>query len=243
MGHFFEVIFSQPIFNLLIWLYNVGGKDIGIAIILLTIIVKALLWPFSAKALRSQKALSDLQPKVEALKKQYGTDKEGMAKALMALYSQEKVSPMSSCLPVLIQLPVLIALYHTLSQSLKSTGFELLYPFVANPGTINQTSLGFLDLGNPNIPLALLAGVGQFFQAKMMVTKSQPKGTPGAEDEQMLATMNKQMVYMMPLLTVFIAWKLPGGLSLYWLVTNVLTIAQQAYYINLKKKASSPATP
>jgi YidC/Oxa1 family membrane protein insertase len=236
MGDLFKAVFSQPIFNLLIWLYDVvPGKDIGVAIILLTVIVKMVLWPFSQKALKSQKALSDLQPKVEALKKQYGADKEGHAKAIMALYSQEKVSPMSSCLPILIQLPVLIALYHSLSQGLKSSGFEMLYPFVANPGTLQSDFLGLLDLSVPSYVLAILAGIGQFFQTKMMVTTPQAKGTPGAEDEQMLATMNKQMVYMMPVLTVFISWKLPGGLALYWLVTNLLTIGQQALFMKKPK--------
>jgi YidC/Oxa1 family membrane protein insertase len=239
MGGFFKAVFYQPIFNLLIFLYDViPGSDIGVAIILLTIIVKFALWPFSQKALKSQKALADLQPKVEALKKQYGEDKEGMAKALMALYSQEKVSPASSCLPILVQLPVLIALYQALSHGLKSSGFEALYPFVTNPGTIEQHFLG-LDLAGPTWQLAILAGISQYFQAKMMVAKPQPKGTPGGEDEQMLATMNRQMVYMMPVLTVFISWTLPGGLALYWLVTNLLTIVQQKVF--LKPAAATAA--
>lgn len=234
MGDLFRAVFYQPIFNLLIFLYDIAGKDIGIAILLLTVIVKLVLWPLSAKALRSQKALTDLQPKVDALKKQYGEDKEGMAKALMALYSQEKVSPMSSCLPVLIQLPVLIALYQALSHGLKAEGFEHLYSFVPNPGTINQSFLGMVDLAARSIPLAIIAGISQFFQARMMVTKQQPKGTPGGGDEQMLATMNKQMVYMMPVLTVFISWNLPGGLAFYWLLTNILTIIQQAFFMKPK---------
>lgn len=233
MTHLFQVIFYQPIFNLLILLYDViPGRDIGLAIILLTIIVRLILWPISNKALHSQKALAEIQPKLEALKKEYpGKEKqEELAKAMMALYSKEKVSPFSSCLPVLIQLPVFIALYQALSHGLKSSGFELLYPFVPNPGTIEPSLFGLLNLATPNIVLAVLAGVGQYFQAKMMITRQQPKQTPGAADEQMLATMNKQMLYMMPVLTVLLGWKLPAGLTLYWLMTNVLTVAQQVLY-------------
>jgi YidC/Oxa1 family membrane protein insertase len=238
MKEIYHVIFYQPIFNLLIGLYDViPGKDIGIAIILLTVIVKAVMWPLSVKMLKSQKALADMQPKVEALKAQYKDKQEEMAKALMALYSQEKVNPASSCLPVLIQLPVFIALYGALSHGLKSSGFDALYPFIANPGTINPTFLGLVDLAKPSAVLAILAGITQYFQAKQMVTRQQPKGTPGAKDEEMLAAMNKQMVYVMPVLTVMLGWTLPGGLGLYWFVMNVLTVGQQWYFFREKKKA------
>lgn len=231
MGQFFNAVFYEPIYNLLVWLYvTIPGRDLGIAIILLTVIVKLVLWPLSAKALHSQKALAEIQPKLAALKKEYGDRQEELAKAMMALYSKEKVSPFSSCLPVLIQLPVFIALYHALSQGLKSEGFEHLYPFVANPGTIKASFLGFVDLAVKSAPLAILAGITQYFQAKMMITRQQPSQTPGAKDEEMLAMMNKQMLYMMPVLTVVLGWTLPGGLSLYWLMQNILTIAQQKLY-------------
>lgn len=226
----FNAIFYKPIFNLLVFLYDVlPGQEIGLVIIVLTVIVKLVLWPFSAKALRSQRALTDLQPKVEALKKQYGDKKEELAKAMMDLYSSEKVSPFSSCLPILIQLPVLIALYQALSNGLKSEGFQQLYPFVAHPGTIKTAVLG-IDLAAKSALLAILAGITQFFQAKMMTTSRPPRGTPGGGDEETLAIMNKQMTYMLPLMTVVIGWSLPGGLSLYWLVNNLLAIAQQKWF-------------
>ncbi len=233
MIHLWNLIFAQPIFNLLIFLYDVvPGHDIGLAIILLTVLVKAILWPLSGQALRSQKALADLQPKMEALKKEYGDKQEELAKAMMALYSKEKVSPFSSCLPLLIQLPVFIALYHALNLGLKSSGFDTLYPFVRNPGTITPTLFGIVDIAKRSIPLAIAAAAAQFVQAKMMITRQQPKKTPGAKDEEMLAVMNKQMLYMMPAMTLFIGWKLPGGLALYWLMQNVLTIGQQWWYFH-----------
>lgn len=224
----YDAIFYRPIFNLLVFLYDVvPGGDVGLAIILLTIMIKLALWPLSAKALKSQRALAELQPKVAELKLKYGKERQDeMAKEMMALYAKEKVSPVSSCLPILVQIPVFIALYQALSKGLDSSGFDKLYVFVPNPGTIETSFLGLADLAAPSIALALVAGATQYFQAKMMVTRQQPK-TPGAQDEQMLAMMNKQMVYMMPALTVFLGWTLPGGLALYWSVMNLLTIAQQ----------------
>lgn len=232
LAAFYDTVFYRPIFNLLIGLVDVMPRhDIGLAIIVLTILVKGAMWPLQSSALRSQKALSELQPKVAALKEKFPgkENEEALAKEMMALYSREKVNPAASCLPLFIQLPVFIALYHSLSAGLKSGGFEKLYAFVPNPGTISPNLLGFLDLAVPSIALAIVAGVTQYFQAKMMVTRQQPKA-PGAGDEQMLAMMNKQMVYMMPAMTAILGFKLPGGLSLYWTAMNLFSVGQQHFF-------------
>src|SRR3989338_4605010 len=100
----FHTVLYQPLYNLLIWLYNtLPGADMGFAIIALTILVKLIMWPLNQSSLVSQKALQDLQPKLEELKKQHKDDKEGLGKAMMELYKREKVNPLSSCLPLLIQ--------------------------------------------------------------------------------------------------------------------------------------------
>lgn len=235
-----KAIFYRPLFNLLIVLYQyLPGHDIGIAIIVLTVLIKVVLWPVSAKAIRSQKDLADIQPKVDELKKLHGNNREELAKALMALYSQHKVSPMSSCLPLLIQLPVFIALYSALRNGLTNGGFDQLYSFVHNPGMIATKFAFGIDLATPSVIFALIAGATQFFQARMTVTRPQPKGTPGGGDEQMLAVMNKQMLYVMPALTAFIGWQVPSGLTLYWITTNLLTIIQQK--LLLKKKPVTEA--
>lgn len=241
---FYNAVFFHPIYNILIGLYNViPGSDIGLAIIVLTVIVKVVLWPVSQKALASQRALAGLQPKVAELKERYkGKDQqEQLAKELMTLYSREKVSPMSSCLPLLIQLPVFIALYHSLGEGLKSSGFDRLYSFIPSPGTINPTLFGIVDLAAPNITLAVLAAITQFFQAKMMVAQQQPKGIPGGKDEEMLAAMNKNMLYIMPVMTLFIGISLPGGLALYWFTMNVLTVLQQRLFFKKKPADAKPA--
>ena len=154
----------------------------------------------------------------------------------MKLYKENKVNPMASCLPLLIQLPILIALYYVLQRGLTATNFDTLYSFVKSPDQINTISVGLVDLKNSNIILAVLAGAAQFWQAKMMMRKKAPKEAgEGAKDENMMSMMNKQMLYMMPIMTVFIGMKLPGGLTLYWLLSTVLTVAQQAVVFKHQK--------
>lgn len=245
MGELYTTLLYQPLFNLLIWLYNVvPGHSIGGAIIALTILVKLILYPLTVQSLRAQRSLQQLQPKLEALKKQYKDDKERLSKEMIELYKTEKINPLSSCLPVLIQLPFLIAMYQAFQHGLSNGSFDLLYPFVANPKVIDPLWWG-INLAQPQILLALLAGVAQFGQAKMMPMRKAPK-TPGgkeikgAADEDMASMMNKQMMYMMPLMTVFIGWKLPGGLTLYWLVTTLLTLVQQWYFF--RRQPNLPPT-
>jgi YidC/Oxa1 family membrane protein insertase len=243
MGHLFTVVFYQPIFNLLIWLYNIiPGNDIGLAIIVLTIIIKTAFLPLSQKAIKSQKELQDLQPKIEEMKKAHAGNKEELGRAMLKLYQDNKVNPFSSCLPILVQLPFLIAVYQVFSNGLANKSMDLIYPFLSRPETISSMSLGFLDLSKPNWVLAVLAGLAQFWQTKMMLTKRPSIKGPGTADEDMAAIMNKQMTYMMPALTVFIGVSLPGGLTLYWFVTTILTALQQIFIFN-KIKSKAPASP
>ncbi len=233
----FQTLFYEPILNLLIFLYNiVPANDLGIAIILLTIIIKLLLFPLSKKSLKSQKSLQELQPKIEELKKKHKNDKEGMSKAMMSLYKEHKVNPFSSCLPLLIQLPFLFAVFKVFREGFEDGILDLIYPFITRPESIDYISFGFLDLAAKNMVIAVLAGVAQFWQSKMMLTKKAPIKTSGAKDENMMAVMNKQMLYMMPVFTVFIAMSFPAGLALYWLVTTLLTGLQQVYLFNQGKK-------
>lgn len=238
MNIFFVVLY-QPLFNLLVWLYNViPGSDIGFAIIALTLLIRFILVPVTQQSLKSQKAMQGLQPKIEEVKAKYKDDKEGQAKAMMELYKREKVNPLSSCLPLVIQLIVLITLYRVLSAGITSAGLDGLYPFVHDPGHLNTTLLGIVDLGAPNIVLAVIAGIVQFFQAKMMITNQPPKQVAkaeGAKDEAMLASVNKSMLYMMPVMTVIIGARLPGGLALYWVVSNLFMVIQQAIVFRKKK--------
>jgi len=233
----YNTILYQPIFNLLVWFYNViPGHDIGLAIIAITVVIKLILYPFSLQSIKAQKVLQELQPKLDEIKKKYKGDQQALTRATIELYKQEKISPFSSCLPLLIQFPFLIAVYHVFRKGLTNgQSLEILYSFIHNPGTINAVSFGLVDLSKPNVVLAILAGVAQYWVSKMLVSKKQPQ-VEGAKDESMTAIMNKQMIYFMPLITIFIGLSLPSGLTLYWFITTLLTGAQQMYFFKDSKQ-------
>jgi YidC/Oxa1 family membrane protein insertase len=227
MTYIWDLILYQPLLNLLVAIYNLVGGDMGLAIIVLTILLKILLYPLSQRALKSQRALQKLQPKVEALKAKYKDQKDKLAQELMGLYKQEKVSPMSSCLPLLIQLPFLIALYQVFRNGLNSSSLEMLYPFIHNPGYLADTFLGWWHLAQASWPLGLLTAAAQYWQSKML-TASTPTIKPAdGQDGGLAAAMNKQMLYVLPGMTFFFSLTLPGGLILYWLANTILTIGQQ----------------
>lgn len=237
----FFTIFYQPIYNLLVFVYGaIPGADVGIAIILVTVIVKLITYPLTYKSLQSQKDLQEIQPKIEELKEQYKDDKEKLGKEMMALYAQHKVNPMASCLPLLIQLPIFIALYQVMRDGLGAVKVEVLYTFIQNPGTIHEVFLGVIDLTKISIPLAILAGLAQYLQAKVMMARRPAKiarKEGPAKDEDMLAQMNKTMLYFMPAMTIFLgSTSLPGGVMLYWCVTTLLTFAM--YKWALRKTSS-----
>lgn len=244
MIHLFTIIFYQPLLNLLIFLYNVvPGQDVGVSIILVTVIIRLILYPFSAKAIKAQKLLQEMQPKIEEMKKLYKDQKEKQAQEMMKIYKEHKINPFSSCLPLLIQFPFLIAVYQVFNTGLSNGSLDLLYPFIANPGHINTIAFGFLDLGKANILLAIAAGAAQFWQAKMMLAKRPSIKNKDSKDEDMAAIMSKQMVYMMPVMTVVIGAGLPSGLVLYWLVITVITALQQILVLKFSKSGKKPEPP
>jgi len=242
----FHTILYQPLFNLFVGLYNfLPGHDVGLVIIVVTVLLRLVVYPLTSSSIKAQRSLQELQPKLEALKKQYANEQQKLAQATMELYRNNKVNPFASCLPLLIQLPILIALYWVMRDGLASTNLSgSLYPFVSNPGVINPISFGFFNLSKPNVILAILAGVAQFLQAKTMNRQVPPKEAgAGGKDENMMVIMNKQMLYMMPIMTVLIGFSLPAGLTLYWFWSTLLMALQQ-YYLSKKNPivANSLAT-
>lgn len=229
MSQFFHLVLTQPLLNILIFFYNIiPWRDLGLAIIALTVLIRLVLFPSFQKQLRSQKELQQLQPKLSEIKEKYKDDKEAQTKATLEIYKQNKINPFSSCLPLLIQLPILLALYRVFFTGLNGHIGGELYPFIRDPGLINTNFLGLVELTKPNYIFAGLAGVFQFVQSKMMI----PKKTQGPKDKT-AALMNAQLTYFMPVLTIIIALRLPAGLSLYWAVTTLFAIGQQ-YYIMKK---------
>jgi YidC/Oxa1 family membrane protein insertase len=233
---FFDFFIYFPLFNALILIYNyLPGHDFGLAIIVLTILIRLILYPLSVKALKSQKALQALQPKMQELQKKYKDDKEKQAKETLELYRKEKINPFSGLFLALIQLPILIALYRVFWNGLKPAELSNLYKFIANPSHINPVFFHIVDLSKPNWIFAAAAGILQFFQTKMLLPttdKNQPKGN------DMAMMMQKQMVYVFPFITIIILLKLPSALALYWIVSGIFSVVQQ--YFILKKLPNNP---
>lgn len=226
---FFNLILYQPLLNALILLYTyLPGHDFGLAVIVLTVIIKLILHPSSIQAIRNQKALARLQPKIKELQKKFKSDKQTQAKATMELYKKEKISPFSGCLPLLLQLPILIALYQVFLRGLKPEVLVAsLYSFVPPPAVINPTLLGIVNLAQPNFILALVAGIFQFIHSKISFGKQKTK------KGEFSAMMQSQMLYFFPIFTVFIVWKLGSIIGLYWIVSTLFSIGEQ-FLVNKK---------
>ena len=231
MSQLFHSFVYQPIYNALILIYNIiPGHDLGVAIILLTIIIRFFLYPISKKQIESQKKLQDLQPEIKKIQDKYKNDKEKQGRALMEFYKEKKVNPASGCLPLVVQIVFFIALYRAFIAGLNfDSGCNDLYNFVACPSGINVKFFGVLNLAKPNVILAVIAAAGQFVQTKMMMTKSPMPVNKG----DFSSIMNQQMLYLGPLLTLFIGMKFPAGLALYWVVNTLFAIVQQ--YLAMKK--------
>ena len=231
----FNLILYKPMFNSLVLFYNyLPGHDFGVAIIVLTLLIKIILYPLSVKAFKSQKVLQDLQPKMKQIQEKHKDDKEKLAKETLELYKIEKINPFSGLFLAFIQLPILIALYTVFKQGLKPGELNNLYNFIANPGHINPVFLNFIDLSKPNIYFAIFAGISQFFQTKIM-SSNLKKDKNNSHD--MAQTMQTQMLYIFPIITIVILISLPSAIGLYWIVSSIFSIIQQ-YYILKKIKLS-----
>ncbi len=235
MAGLFQTLLYQPIFNIFVGLYNIV-PDVGVVIFVITVAIKLALHPLMTKSIKAQKALQELQPQLEKLKKEHKGDQQRMAQETMKLYSEHKVSPLGSCLPMLIQLPIFFALYYVLRDTFTAAKFELLYTFIPNPEVISPISLGLFDLSQRSILLAALAAGTQFLQARMMQSKRPPKEAgAGAKDESMASMMNKQMLYFMPVMTLLIGLSFPGGLTLYWFLSTLFMLLQQMWLFRKDK--------
>lgn len=226
----------RPIYNALILIYDLlPYKDVGLAIIVVTILMRLLLLPLSWSATKSQRLMQSLAPELEKIKEKYKDNQQEMTKATMEFYKQHGINPLSSCLPLLIQLPILIALYQVLRNGLDHSQYELLYSFVPQPESFNQTFLGFIDLTKPFYPLAIVAGLAQFAQSYLMkpLAKKKKPAVEKKDDKQLFnaedftSAMSWQFTFMMPIMTVFIAWNLFAGLPLYWVTTTLFSVVQQ----------------
>ena len=223
----FTTLIYQPLLNLTVAIYNtIGLNDVGFTVILVTLTVRAVLLPLSLRAGRSQKAMSALAPDVDRIRQQHKDDLQAQSTAVNALYKERGVSPMAGCLPILLQLPILIGLYKVFSSIFKPGSLDLLYPFIERPDQILAFSFGFLDVSVPSHVLAVLAGVAQFVQLRYGPGQQSATGQAAA--------MNRQMSYTLPVVIVIAGWSLPAALSLYWITTTVASMGEQLYIARQK---------
>jgi len=237
IGNFFYLILYQPLFNVLVLLCKyLPWNDLGFAIIILTVLIKLSLYPLGAKAIKSQKALAEIQPKIKEIQEKYKNDKEAQGREMLAVYKREKINPFSGIAVLFIQLPILIALYQLFWKGIGPDQMNNLYSFMSFSGQVNSNFLGFLNLGGPNWAIALIAGALQYWQVKMITPKKTSQKKSDFSDQ-----MQKQMAIFMPGFTFLLLLSLPSALGLYWVTTTLFTIAQQYLVLRADKNKVLPS--
>lgn len=257
IGDFFNLLFLHPIINLLVFIYqvleavNLPGA-LGLSIIVLTVIIRVLVWPFMTTQLQSAKKMAELKPHMDAIKSKHKGDKQALAAAQMALYKEHGVNPAGGCLPALIQIPVFIGLYQAITHVLPSTAGGsieyinsiLYFPWLRLPQTLEPYFLGlnlgykpseFATHGTFLLAVPILTALLTFVQSQMAIVKppkvfpsDSPKEIKEKENiEDSMSQVQSQMVYMMPLMIGFFAWQFPIGLAIYWNTYTILGILQQ----------------
>lgn len=225
ISHFFYLILYQPLVNALVAFYNtVALHDLGLAIIFLTLAIRLVLFPFFHKSARQQTVMQALQPRLKAIQEEHKKDKVKQTEAMMALYRENQVNPFSGILFLFIQIPVLIALYNIFLHSLSAQAFtSSLYPFVHAPEAFKTSFLGLIDLSARSILMVVVAAIAQFAQARLAMPKRKDPKAPLTSQERLA----RNMLFMGPALTLFIFYKFPAAVSLYWVVSSLFSIVQQ----------------
>jgi YidC/Oxa1 family membrane protein insertase len=223
---------SKVILAFMKFLYGII-PNYGVVILILSTLTQLLFWPLSQKSFTSMRKMQNLQPMVQALKERYKDNPQEMNRQMMALWKKEGVNPMGGCMPMVVQIPVLFALYSVLRSSIDLRGapFVLWIDNLAAPDVLFTLPMSLPFLGNAFSLLPLLMGAAMIWRSAMSPTM--PSTTPGASQQQML------MKWFMPIMMIVIFYKMPSGLVLYWLVNSLLGIWQQV----LINRKFGPAAP
>lgn len=246
----FQIALVQPLTNGLILFYNLLGSNMGFAIIGFSMFLRFVTNPLTKPYMASMKKIKDVEPLVKKLKLKYKNDQKGLMAAQTELYKQKGINPSAGCLPYILQIVIMIALFNVFTQTLSTNGDsmtklnELLYaPLKFAENVTLNTKFLYLDVRTPDVfnfagvpfpipgPFIVLAGLLQFLSAKMMapVVKKEEeiaKKTKGEADDMAVA-MQSSMIYTFPLMTIFFGVKFPSGLALYWLLFSIFQMVQQ----------------
>lgn len=238
----FEEVLSRPLLNLLVFFYQLPYVDFGVAILIVTLLLRIALWSLNSKAIVQQRELQEktqgIQEEMKEIKEKYKDNPTQQNAEIMKIWKKKKFNPFASFAPMIAQIVVLIALYHVLRSVLQPDGLDTLYSFISNPGEINPMFLGVFNLSKANWILAVLTGIAQYFYSKMTFSKTKKnkkskRQKDGEKDKanemqkKIQKVMQTQMIYFMPFFTVFICMTLPAALALYWFFSTVVGVFQQ----------------
>ncbi len=236
MGTIWHTFFFDPVYNSLVFFINlVPSGDLGVAMILTVLLVKTILLPLSIKAVKTQKIMREIEPKLKEIKTKHKDDKQAQAQAMMEIYKKAGMNPLASLMLIFIQIPVIIALYFSVYSGggvpLPDINTELLYSFITAPAEVSMQFLGQIDMTGRSLWLALGAGITQYFHVKLTMPELPPK-EEGAEPDMkadFMRNMQTQMKYVMPIIITFVAYSISTTIALYFLVSNLVTIAQEYF--------------
>lgn len=237
MFSFIFDLFYYPLYNAIIFLSALSpNNDLGLAVVVLTLIVKFLILPLSHVSIKTQRKLKEIDPEIRRIKEQFKDKKEEQAVKIMNLYKEHGVNPFASIFMLFIQLPMFIVLYYIFNHNIDIAS-PTIFSFNIIPSTINMLFLGLIDLSVPNLYLAALVGLTQFIQTKLSVpdlSKEQTKNPTFADD--FAKSMNWQIKYFLPLFITFVAAKLNAAVSIFWITSNVFSIAHELVVKNKAEK-------
>jgi len=226
ISNIFHILFFDPIYNLLVVLSGIlPGGSLGFAIITLTLLIKFILLPLQHKTLKIQNQIKALDPKLQEIKKKYENNRQEQAKRTMEIYREYGINPLTTFWTVLLQFPVIIALYLVFRES-ATIHTEFLYSFITAPQNISVVWLGLIDLTKPFLSLSIFVGLSQFFQLTLAIppVKKSPASEPGQE---LAKNFQRQMRFWLPPMIILIASSLPSAVSLYWLTSNLFAIGHE----------------
>lgn len=232
-----ETYLYEPIYNVLIFIINnITFYDVGFAIILVTIVVKLALSPLTKKSIKTQILMKRMEPELKEIKKNF-PNKEEQAKKTFDLYKKYGTNPFSGCLVVLLQFPIIIALYYVFLDGI-SIKPENIYSFIQIPAVLHTNFLGLIEMSSQSIVLGILAAISQFILGYLSSPKKDKKIEIVKENsvretkdfqEQLSDSMQMNIKYFLPLFIGFIAWKISAAIAIYLIVSNIFTIVQEWY--------------
>jgi len=233
MSYLYHLFFFDPLYNVLILLFKVfPWADAGIIVILLTILVRLILFPLSRKAVLTQVKMSEISPELNEIKEKYKGNSEEQARRTLALYREKGVNPFSGILVIIIQIPIIFALYQIFLH-FPEVNPALLYSFVTAPENINSSFLGLIDISAKSALIAVLAAISTYLQFQVsMKGQKEPQGNSFGDN--LTRSMQKQMKYLFPVIVFFISYNISGVIALYWLTTNLFSVGQELF---IKRKA------